>query len=54
MLTEEELKKILEAYAEACEKAGKKIKTAVQVTGVKDGEIEGELLIDNRDKEDLN
>jgi hypothetical protein len=54
-LSEEELAKILELIAKAYEKAGKKISTAMSVTDIKDGEVVGEMLIDNRDEDkDLN
>jgi hypothetical protein len=48
-LTKEELKLLLEKVAEAYEKAGKKIQTAVLYS-----EDEEEVLIDNRKDEEIN
>ena len=54
-LTNEELMKIMEALSAAYEEAGETIKTAMLVTDMdEEGNLEGELLIDNRTKEDLN
>lgn len=57
-LTDEELTEImevLEALSAASKEAGETIKTAMLVTGLdEEGNLEGELLIDNRKKEDLN
>jgi phosphoserine phosphatase len=49
-LTKEDIATILEALEEAYEKAGRKLKTAYMVG---DGDEEGEMLIDNRDKDEL-
>ena len=48
-LTKEELKKIIEAVAEAYKKAGKEIKTATMIQG-----DDKEILIDNRKPEENN
>jgi hypothetical protein len=52
-LSNEEIKKIIEAIAEAYEKAGKKITSAIKVNSIEDDKIEGGVLI-GPDKEDLN
>lgn len=54
IIDDEELKEILEAIAEAFEKAGKKIQTAIKVTDIEDGKIVGETLIDNREDKEIN
>lgn len=49
-MTNEEIKKIMVALQEAYAQAGRKIETAVQIEDVdEDGNITGEILIDNRD-----
>jgi hypothetical protein len=54
-MTKEEIEKIMKALAEAYEKAGKKLTTATIVSDIKeDGTLEGEVIYDERDKEDLN
>ena len=55
IMTNEEIKKIMEALQEAYTKAGRKVETAVQIENVdEDGNITGEVLIDNRDKKEIN
>lgn len=50
-MTEEELKQIIEAIAEAYEKAGKKLVHAMEIEEIKeDGTIEGKVLLDETDK----
>jgi hypothetical protein len=52
MLTDEEIKQILEAIQEAYRKVGKEITHAVEVAEIKEnGEIEGKVLIDNTEKQ---
>ena len=51
MLTKEEIKEIAELIAEAYDQAGRKLETATLITG--DIE-EAELIIDNRNEEEIN
>jgi len=54
VISKEELQTILEALQEAYAKAGKKLETATRVDNItEDGTIEGEVLLDNRNKEEL-
>lgn len=54
-MTNEEIKKIMEALQEAYAQVGRKIETAIQVEDVdEDGNITGEVLVDNRDKGEMN
>ena len=54
-MTDEELKKILALISEAYTKAGKKISTATMVDEVdEEGNVKGEIVIDNREDEEVN
>jgi len=54
-ITDEDIKKILEALTKAYESVGRKVETAIKVDEIdEEGNITGDILIDNRDDEKIN